>query len=85
MDIRKDRHTKANKDTDSGEDEDQDDLMRRRDAYVRCCIRKAQTQNKSESLFHGGKDPLAAEQRRAIVKAFFNDILNVKKCAACVG
>ena len=85
MDIRKGRHIKADGNTESSEDEDQQDFMRRRNAYVRRCIRKVQTQTKIHNFFHGGKDPVAAEQRRAVVKAFLKDILSVKKCASCSG
>lgn len=71
---------------DSGsEEEDTDDLMERRNAFVKRCIRKAQMEGKIQGFMTGSKSPIAAERRREVVKEFFKDIVSVKKCTSCSG
>jgi len=73
-------------DEDSGsEEEDADDLMERRNAYVKRCIRKAQMEGRVQGFVTGSKSPIAAERRREVVKEFFRDIASVKKCTSCSG
>ncbi|KAI2831338.1 hypothetical protein CBS147343_3907 [Aspergillus niger] len=78
---------KTNKDGEgsSSEEEDDDDIIARRNSYVKKCIRQAQADGRLRGLMSGSKNPLAAEQRRALVREFFKDIGAVKKCASCSG
>jgi DNA-directed RNA polymerase I subunit RPA1 len=69
----------------ASEEEDLEDLMDRRTAYVRRCIRKAQLQGITWGFMSGGKDSVAIQRRRALVKEFLKDINWVKKCANCSG
>ncbi|KAB8211273.1 Largest subunit RPA1 of eukaryotic RNA polymerase I RNAP I N-terminal domain protein [Aspergillus parasiticus SU-1] len=66
-------------------DEDEDDLVKRRNVFVRKAIREAQASGKLKGLMAGAKNPIAAEQRRAVVRDFFKDIVGIKKCANCSG
>lgn len=66
------------------EGEDQEDFMKRRNTFVRRCIRRAASQRKSQGA-SGLKDPIAAEQRRTIVREFLKDISTVNKCSNCSG
>lgn len=78
---------KGVKDQDDSESEveDDEDLISRRNAYVKRCIRVAQTGGKLKGIMAGSKNPIAAEQRRATVKEFFKDVGSVKKCTSCSG
>lgn len=78
---------KGGKDQDDSESEgeDDEDLITRRNAYVKRCIRDAQLGGKLKGLMAGSKNPVAAEQRRATVKDFFKDVASVKKCTSCSG
>lgn len=67
------------------EDEDEEDLIERRNTYVKKCIREAQASGRLKSLMAGAKNPIATEQRRTVVKEFFKDIVSFKKCANCSG
>ncbi|KAI9931950.1 hypothetical protein MW887_009451 [Aspergillus wentii] len=69
----------------SSEDEDEDDLIAKRNSYVKKSIREAQASGKLQGLMAGAKNPIAAEQRRAVVKEFFKDIVSIKKCTNCSG
>lgn len=81
-----DKKKGAKDDDDSGsEGEDEENLIARRNAYVRRCVRDAQVGGKLKGLMSGSKNPVAAEQRRATVKDFFKDVAAVKKCATCHG
>jgi DNA-directed RNA polymerase I subunit RPA1 len=82
MALKKDKKSGKDGEESGSEDEDPDDLMERRSAFVKRCIRKAQAQGKIQSLL---KDPVAAEFRRALVKEFFKDIGGMKKCTSCSG
>ncbi|KAL2006706.1 hypothetical protein VTN00DRAFT_9374 [Thermoascus crustaceus] len=75
---------KGAEDSDS-EEEDTDDLMERRNAFVKRCIRKAQMEGRIQGFMTGSKSPIAAERRREVVKEFFKDIASVKKCTSCSG
>lgn len=81
------RRGKGNAGSESGdsEDEDEEDLVRCRDVYVKRCIHQVLARNKEGNFLHGTKNPVAAEQRRNIVRAFLKDITAVKKCASCSG
>lgn len=79
---------KSAKDGDESEDdgdEDEDDLVKRRNVFVKKAIREAQASGKLKGLMAGAKNPIAAEQRRAVVRDFFKDIVGIKKCANCSG
>lgn len=84
MEIRKGTFNPNEEGSDSGEGEDQEDFMKRRHTFVRRCIRRAVSQQKSQGTT-GLKDPLAAEQRRTIVREFLKDISVVNKCSSCSG
>ncbi|KAI5304381.1 hypothetical protein KEM56_006555 [Ascosphaera pollenicola] len=75
----------AQSDSDSSEDEDVDDLIKRRNSFVRKCIKKALAENNEGSLLANAKNPVAAERRRNIVREFFKTVVAVKKCAHCSG
>lgn len=76
---------KLSADDSTGEDEDEDDLMARRNSFVKKAIRHAQANGSLKGFMAGGKNPIAAEQRREIIKQFFKDIVAVKKCTSCSG
>lgn len=67
------------------EDEDEEDMIERRNTYVKKCIREAQASGRLKSLMAGAKNPIATEQRRTVVKDFFKDIVSFKKCTNCSG
>ncbi|ODM18657.1 hypothetical protein SI65_05274 [Aspergillus cristatus] len=67
------------------EEEDEEDLIERRNTYVKKCIREAQASGRLKGLMAGAKNPIATEQRRTVVKEFFKDIVSFKKCANCSG
>jgi hypothetical protein len=71
---------------DSGsEEEDDDDLVARRNAYVKKVIREAHAAGRLKGIMSGAKNPMAAEQRRTLVKQFFKDLVGIKKCSSCSG
>lgn len=71
---------------DSGsEEEDDDDLIARRNAYVKKVIREAHAAGRLKGIMSGAKNPMAAEQRRTLVKQFFKDLVSIKKCSSCSG
>ncbi|KAL5691110.1 hypothetical protein EMGR_007251 [Emarellia grisea] len=71
---------------DSGsEEEDDDDLVARRNAYVKKVIREAHAAGRLKGIMSGAKNPMAAEQRRTLVKQFFKDLVSIKKCSSCSG
>lgn len=72
-------------DADSSEDEDPDDFVKRRDAHVKRCIKNAIEANKGQFPFHGAKNPVAAEQRKSLIRDFLKDVSAVKKCGSCSG
>lgn len=81
-----DKKKGAKHDGDSSSDEEsEENLVARRNAYVKRCIRDAQLAGKLSGLMAGSKNPVAAEQRRATVKEFFKDVGSFKKCASCQG
>ena len=69
----------------SSEDEDEEDLIDRRNAFVKKCIREAQVSGKLKDVMAGAKNPIATEQRRTVVKEFFREIVSCKKCTNCSG
>ncbi|KAL4914939.1 hypothetical protein BDW62DRAFT_135421 [Aspergillus aurantiobrunneus] len=77
--------TKGADGSDGEEDEDEDDLISRRNAYVKRCIREAQAAGTLKSVMAGAKNPLAMEKRRDLIKDFFKDVVAVKKCFSCSG
>lgn len=81
-----DKKKGAKDDDDSNsEEETEENLVARRNAYVKRCIRDAQLGGKLSGLMSGSKNPIAAEQRRATVKEFFKEVSSFKKCASCQG
>jgi DNA-directed RNA polymerase I subunit RPA1 len=84
--LKKDKKKSAKDADDSeSEDEDENDLVKRRNGFVKKSIREAQAAGKLKGLMAGAKNPIAAEQRRAVVREFFKDIVSIKKCANCSG
>ncbi|PWY66439.1 beta and beta-prime subunits of DNA dependent RNA-polymerase [Aspergillus heteromorphus CBS 117.55] len=79
------KKTKSGDGSDSEEEDDDDDVMEKRNTYVKKCIRQAQADGRLRGLMSGAKNPLAAEQRRALVREFFKDIGAPSKCASCSG
>ena len=78
-------NNKAGSDEDD-EDEDDEDLIARRNAYVRKCIAKVPAQVKAQQYhLQGQKSPVAAEQRRELIREFLKEVSAAKKCAACQG
>ncbi|KAI5291409.1 hypothetical protein KEM54_004944 [Ascosphaera aggregata] len=75
----------SDSDSESSEDEDIDDIIKKRNAFVRKCIKKALAENSEAALLAGAKNPVAAEQRRNLVREFFKAVVAVKKCAHCSG
>lgn len=88
MDLQKGKgkgNNKAGSDEDD-EDEDDEDLIRRRNAYVRKCIAKVPVEIKAQQYhLQGKKSPVAAEQRRELIREFLKEVSAAKKCAACEG
>ena len=73
---------------DSGEEEEEDDdesIMEKRSAYVSERIKEAKKEGKLDGIMAGAKNPIAAEQRRALVKTFLKDINSYRKCTNCSG
>ncbi|OJJ50014.1 hypothetical protein ASPZODRAFT_128602 [Penicilliopsis zonata CBS 506.65] len=87
MDMKKaSKDGKKHTDDHSSEEEDDDeDIMRKRNAFVKRSIRQAQMEGKLKGLMAGAKNPIAAEQRRELIKQFFKDIGAAKKCTSCSG
>lgn len=69
----------------NSEDEDEDDLIDRRNTYVKKCIREAHMSGKLKGLMAGSKNPIATEMRRIVVKEFFKEVVSFKKCTNCSG
>ncbi|KAL1866279.1 hypothetical protein Plec18167_009119 [Paecilomyces lecythidis] len=78
---------KSKKDGEESEDDDDDveDLMARRLAFVKREIGRALKEGRVQGFMSGAKSPIAAEQRRVIVKDFFKELSGVKKCTSCSG
>ncbi|CAG8165424.1 unnamed protein product [Penicillium nalgiovense] len=72
-------------DSDDSDDPDDDDYMQKRTDYVTRRIREAKKEGKLDGLMPGGQNPIAAEARRELLKAFFKDINGFKKCVSCSG
>jgi DNA-directed RNA polymerase I subunit RPA1 len=72
-------------DSDDSDDPDDDDYMQKRADYVTRRIREAKKEGKLDGLMPGGQNPIAAEARRELIKAFFKDINGFKKCVGCSG
>lgn len=73
---------------DSGDDEEEDDaetIMEKRTSYVNRRIKEAKKDGRLDGLMAGAKNPIAAEQRRDLVKTFLKDINANRKCANCSG
>ncbi|KAE8153905.1 beta and beta-prime subunits of DNA dependent RNA-polymerase [Aspergillus avenaceus] len=85
MSVKKDKKSTKEADDSGSDDEDEDDLVKRRNLFVRKSIREAQASGKLKGIMSGAKNPIAAEQRRALVRDFFKDIVSIKKCQNCSG
>lgn len=72
---------------DSGDEEEEDEetIMQKRTAYVNRRIKEAKKDGRLDGLMAGAKNPIAAEHRRNLVKAFLKDINSYRKCANCSG
>lgn len=80
--------SRKSKDNDSDDDEEEDDVetsMEKRTAYVNRRIKEAKKDGRLDGLMAGAKNPIAAEQRRDLVKSFLKDINANRKCANCSG
>lgn len=72
-------------DLDDDEEEDDETIMEKRTAYVNRRIKEAKKVGRLDGLMAGAKNPIAAEQRRDLVKTFLKDINANRKCANCSG
>jgi DNA-directed RNA polymerase I subunit RPA1 len=90
-----DRLNGANLDEDLDEDSDAhesgntlefdlEDLIEKRKDFTKQCIKLAKLERTSEPMA-GAKDPVAAEERRQLLRMFFKDIVATKKCSSCHG
>lgn len=73
---------------DSGDDEEREDdesIMEKRTAYVNRRIKEAKKDGRLDGLMVGAKNPIAAEQRRDLVKTFLKGMNSNRKCANCSG
>lgn len=59
--------------------------MELRNKFVKKCIREAQKQGDRDAFFGGAKNPVAAEQRRELIKEFFGAVAKSpqKPCTNC--
>lgn len=59
--------------------------MELRNKFVKRCIREAQKQGDNDAFFGGAKNPVAAEQRRELIKEFFREVAKnpQKSCSNC--
>jgi DNA-directed RNA polymerase I subunit RPA1 len=59
--------------------------MELRNKFVKKCIREAQKQGDSDAFFGGAKNPVAAEQRRELIKEFFKEVSKnpLRPCTNC--
>lgn len=77
---------KKGKGDDESDDEDDDEtIMEKRIAHVNRCIKEAKGDGRLDGLMAGAKNPIAAEQRRDLVKTFLKDINGNRKCYNCSG
>ncbi|KAJ5291932.1 hypothetical protein N7478_001183 [Penicillium angulare] len=76
---------KGNGDDSEDDEDDIDSIMDKRTDYVELSIREAKKDGRLSGLMAGGKNPIAAEQRRELVKTFLKDINSYKKCTNCSG
>ncbi|OQD78344.1 hypothetical protein PENDEC_c001G02119 [Penicillium decumbens] len=79
----------SKKDTGDASDDDEEDddetVMEKRIAHVERCIKEAKKDGRLDGLMAGAKNPIAAEQRRDVVKTFLKDINGNRKCYNCSG
>lgn len=85
MELRKGRGNKAGSDSEDSEDEDEGDLIKRRNAFVKSRLANLPPQSKTRQHLQGSKSPVAAELRREIVREFLKEVSSAKKCASCNG
>lgn len=72
-------------DEEASDEEDPDDIIKRREAFVKKSIRKALSDADTQLLLQGMKNPVAAEQRKSLIRDFFKAVVAAKKCANCSG
>lgn len=77
--------SKPGKGDDSEDEEDDESMMEKRLAYVDRSINEAKKDGRLVGLMTGAKNPIAAEQRRDLVKNFLKDINSYRKCSNCSG
>jgi DNA-directed RNA polymerase I subunit RPA1 len=63
---------------------DPEDLIDKKKAFTRKCIKQAKKGGAHEPM-SGSKDPVAAEERRNLLRTFFKDIVAAKNCSSCHG
>ena len=71
--------------SDDDEEDDDETIMEKRVAHVNRCIKEAKKDGRLDGLMAGAKNPIAAEQRRDLVKTFLKDINGNRKCYNCSG
>lgn len=69
-------------DEEAESEEDIDDLMERRDRFVRRALRRLE---KRRDVLPLSRNPIALQARKELIAAFLQDIALVKKCARCKG
>ena len=74
--------TKVSEDDDS--DDDPDDMIERRNEFVRTAIKKAGGKRHMVTIV-GDKVEVAAEERRAVIREFMASITKPKECNTCKG
>lgn len=71
--------------SDAEEEEDADEFMARRSAFVKRSIRKAERTLSKDEDTSAFRTSIATARRKAVIKEFMLDITKVKKCGVCRG
>ena len=74
----------SNVSEDDDSDDDPDDLIERRNEFVKTAIKKARGRGQMVT-FEGDKVEAAAEERRAVIREFMASITKPKECNNCKG
>lgn len=72
-------------DEEASDAEDPDDLIKRRETFVKKSIKNALSDADTQLLLQGMKNPVAVEQRKTLIRDFFKAVVAAKKCASCSG
>lgn len=76
---------KGDESDDPQEEDDDETIMEKRTSFVNRSIKEAKKDGRLEGFMAGAKNPIAAEQRRELVKTFLKDINSNRKCLNCSG